>query len=409
MKKAILYVGNFFYPDGNAAGKRVYGNIKLIKECGYIPLILCFDKEQGEYFSRVEIDGASVYTIPYSDGVSRLDNRKPFRAFKLIIQEYSKKYFISAVIMYTTMGTFDFNRKIINYCKRENIKTVYDFCDYFDVIQKNNIFKYYIKLRDLRVLKNDVLAKCDGIIAISSFLEKFVNRKCVKIILPPLAVTKCEEIGQPGEKGFVTIAYASYISDKNRPIIEWKDRIDLFIDIFYDIKVQNGNDRFLLKFVGFTKIDFINMLPIELKQIYEKKIGELGKNIVFIGQCSNADAQIQIRNSDYTILLRDSKTSTNAGFPTKISESISLGVPVITNITSDIDFYIKDGKNGIIVPGPLSIEETKSIINSVVCQGEAKAYELKSNTIQDSPFYYSNYVGNFGRFLNKLEEINSDI
>ena len=40
---------------------------------------------------------------------------------------------------------------------------------------------------------------------------------------------------------------------------------------------------------------------------------------------------------------------TMAGFPTKFVESISCGVPVIMNDTSDIRQYLSDGKNGILI------------------------------------------------------------
>ena len=402
MRKAILYVGNFFYPDGNAAGKRVYGNVKVIEKCGYVPIIFCFKKDQTTYLVKSIVDGVVTYTIPYSDGIKRLNNRKPYDAFKSVYQEYSSQYEICAVIMYTTMGTFDLNRMMISYCRKQKTKTVYDFCDYFDVIQKDNPFKYYIKARDIKVLNQSVLEQCDGIIAISSFLRDFVHRGCPKIIIPPLSVTQCEKEEIIRNADIITISYASYVSDKNRPVAEWKDRIDSMIDIFHQLRINYHHEDFLLKFIGFTKADLIDMLPFDLKEEYRKKINELGEQIVFLGQCENKTAQNEIQNSDYTILLRDSKTSTNAGFPTKVSESLSLGVPVITNLTSDIGDYVINNVNGIVVPGPTSMEETIRIIDGAINEGNKKSLKLKENTINQSPFFYMNYVERMSSFLDKL-------
>lgn len=402
MRKAIIYVGNFFYPDGNAAGKRVYGNVKLIEKCGYVPIIFCFQKNQTNYLEKTMVDGVATHTIPYSDGIKRLNNRKPYNAFKSIYREYCAQYEICAVIMYTTMGTFDLNRMIISYCKRNKVKTVYDFCDYFDVIQKDNLFKYFIKSRDLKVLKQSVLEQCDGIIAISSFLRDFVHRECPKAIIPPLSVTRFEEKEIIRHSDRITISYASYVSDKNRPVAEWKDRIDSMIDIFHQLRINYHHEDFLLKFIGFTEADLIDMLPFELKEEYRKKINELGEQIVFLGQCENKTAQNEIQNSDYTILLRDSKTSTNAGFPTKISESLSLGVPVITNLTSDIGDYVINNVNGIVVPGPASMEETIRIIDRTINESNKKSLKLKEETINQSPFFYMNYVERMSSFLDEL-------
>ncbi len=38
-----------------------------------------------------------------------------------------------------------------------------------------------------------------------------------------------------------------------------------------------------------------------------------------------------------------------AGFPTKFVESLGAGCPVITNYTSDLDLYLKNGFNGFVV------------------------------------------------------------
>jgi glycosyltransferase involved in cell wall biosynthesis len=35
-----------------------------------------------------------------------------------------------------------------------------------------------------------------------------------------------------------------------------------------------------------------------------------------------------------------------AGFPTKFVEAITCGIPVVTNNTSDLQFYLKEGVNG---------------------------------------------------------------
>lgn len=57
-----------------------------------------------------------------------------------------------------------------------------------------------------------------------------------------------------------------------------------------------------------------------------------------------------IMHSDFSILLRNSDEEfAKAGFPTKISESLFYGVPPITNISSDLNDYLIDKYNSIIV------------------------------------------------------------
>ena len=44
-KKTVLYIGNFSFPLGITAGKRVYTNGKILKELGYEVNFIGMDKE----------------------------------------------------------------------------------------------------------------------------------------------------------------------------------------------------------------------------------------------------------------------------------------------------------------------------------------------------------------------------
>lgn len=53
--------------------------------------------------------------------------------------------------------------------------------------------------------------------------------------------------------------------------------------------------------------------------------------------------------ADFSILLRPDERFTRAGFSTKFVESLSLGVPVMANLTGDIGTYLTDGQEGIVL------------------------------------------------------------
>jgi glycosyltransferase involved in cell wall biosynthesis len=345
----------------------------------------------------------NVYTLPYSDGISRLNNKRPYNAFTQVVRMLEKKYEIDCLIMYTTMGTMDFNLKIINFCKQKKIKVVYDFCDYFEDISKNQILKYIIKSRDLWLLKNWVIKKCDGVITISSYLQKMVNRFEKTVIIPPLAVEcNTKNSYNLGDDTKILFSYASFVTDKSRPVSEWKDRIDAIIDIFVNVKMKYGFKNFELQFIGLEEENLLDMfLPVHREE-YKKKISSLKENLCFTGTKSNKEVQNILLRSDYTILLRDSKTSTNAGFPTKVSESIALGIPVVVNITSDIGEYIKDGYNGVVLSTPINIEEDSLKIKDLLEKGKEKSYEMKANAKMNNPFYYTHYADIICDFLNRI-------
>ncbi|MGV8148985.1 MAG: hypothetical protein ACLKAK_10085 [Alkaliphilus sp.] len=69
MKKTVLYIGNFAFPLGNAAGKRVYANGKILKELGFEVIFIGTSKEietfQTLEETKREYDGFTHYNLPY--------------------------------------------------------------------------------------------------------------------------------------------------------------------------------------------------------------------------------------------------------------------------------------------------------------------------------------------------------
>ena len=82
--------------------------------------------------------------------------------------------------------------------------------------------------------------------------------------------------------------------------------------------------------------------------IADKEINALNDCLFAHGRIPYEQVKDRISTSDYTILLRPNLRYANAGFPTKVGESMACGTPVIANITSDLGKYIIDGENGVV-------------------------------------------------------------
>lgn len=391
MNKTAFYIGNFFFPDGNAAGKRVFGNIKALQEAGYKTVCLCFRMNgKKKYLDSDFVENTHIYTIPYCQGFARMDKRKPLKAFFYVLEKEIKSTQTTTIIMYGSLGSANFNLAVCKYAKKSGIRVLYDYVDLFNTPAKRNYLRYVAKKHDLKVLEQKVLPDCNGYITISSYLKNLVPRPENAVIIPPLAVKVVDTPAKAND--IVTISYASVISDKSRPISEWKDRIDSIVSAAYDLNVIYHLANFKFQMIGFTKESLLEMLEEHLREDFAKKIEVLAEHIVFLGPMKNQKAQEYIYNSDYTILLRDSKTSTNAGFPTKVSESIALGVPVIANETSDLGEYINNGENGFLVPAPSEHECLVKSLVPIVSMDVQQRDELKHQTLAGCRFHYSQYV-----------------
>ena len=394
----VVYVGNFFFPDGNAAGKRVWGNLEAVKDAGFNAVCLCFRKETGnksiEKSSYAQID---LYTIPYTSGFKRLKNGFPKHVFRKVLEKYEHNTI--ATIMYNSLGTTEFNSYVIQECHKRGINVYYDIADYFDVPHKTNRLRYYMKKRELNHLTGKVLPACDGWITISYFLKNMMPNPDKSIVVPPLSVSKA--VYTQGNKDKCIISYATYIVDENRPISEWKDRVDIYIDVFIKLKEYVRRCPCELHLLGFFKDDLLKMFPKEIRGVYEERLKSLGNTVLFFGPMANKKVQEHIQQSDFTILFRDDKTSNNAGFPTKISESISLGVPPITNITSDIGYYIQDGVNGVVVTKLDDIQGIAEKIANTINHGVQD--DLRRGTLNTTDFYYKTYTKRFRDFLLEVQ------
>ncbi len=83
----------------------------------------------------------------------------------------------------------------------------------------------------------------------------------------------------------------------------------------------------------------------KVKTIYIRKANGGKASAVNTG----LDYKEKMQSMDYTIFLREKVRATMAGFPTKVSESVNGGVPVITTKTSDIEKYLPEGKGAFYI------------------------------------------------------------
>ena len=111
----------------------------------------------------------------------------------------------------------------------------------------------------------------------------------------------------------------------------------------------------------------------------------------FLGKLQNVKALSLIKNSDFSIFFRKKNLVTTAGFPTKLSESIACGTPVITNDSSDLKEYIENGKNGFLV----EIDDMDYLFEQilVICNlSKSQLFGMKEYCAQEKTFDYREYI-----------------
>jgi glycosyltransferase involved in cell wall biosynthesis len=412
-RNVVMIVGNFEFPDGNAAGKRVRGIGFILKELGYEPIFVGIDKTLPANYNIEESHraayGMDAYALPYPKGILGWLNYP--RSFKKTIQ-IIEKIGASNVLAFIAYGNPSISALMNKYrlwSKRNDIFFIADCADWFQFSHKGFIHNI-IKFIDTNFQKRYVFPRADGLIAISRFFFNFYGKLgCHMVMLPPVTdVRLCKEKIKCSLKKYDTNAdsvrgkmfvYAGlpFWVSPNTVTDRFKDRLDRSVELFY--KIFKITDRFIFNIYGITREKYLIVLPQ-----HQQMLAEMESHVIFHGNCQPSELEQRIIDADFSILHRDDNLVTRAGFPTKVSESISLGVPVITEKTSNIADYIIDGHNGFLI----TPENELDVMLKIISFSDQAILKMKMNCIQDETFDYRKYVKSMGAFLQTVK-INREV
>ncbi len=357
-KEIILYVGGFQLPDKNAAALRVINNAKAFRELGYTVIFLnaLEDYEYGES-EWTSYDGFKTWNY------RRESQWKYLLCCKTIISMIRKTE--AGIVITYNYPSVALNRLRI-YCQDQRIKCIADITEWY-MPYGNPIYKL-IKSLDTLFRMRYVHPRMDAAIVISEYLYQFYKCKVKTVKIPPLVDLNEEKwkVYTKKKSDCVKFIYAG------SPSVQ-KERLDLIIQEVESLKI---NIKVHLDVLGITKEQF--------NKIYRQKY--CGGRVSFHGRVSNDIAVSMIRNSDWAVVLRDKNRVVQAGFPTKISEAIACGTPVIANNFSNIEDYLNE-ENSILIE---TVYEFKNAL--------LKAISSKK-TFSNKVFDYREYIDEFKRWL----------
>lgn len=233
--------------------------------------------------------------------------------------------------------------------QRQHTQLVYDAVEWFSPEQfKKGTESYAYRLNNN--YNTRYITGKHKVISISSYLYKNFCDRGIDSLLMPVVLDVKNILYEKCYRDKINIIYAGVAGKK--------DYLDVMIKAIGLLKKE---ERSCLQFkiIGCSKQQFVNNTTLNTGEI-----DQVNDCVKFLGRITREDVLKEYRNADFSVLIRPAAARyAQAGFPTKLVESLATATPVICNYTSDIDKYIQHMKNGIVVNG----EDQFSCLESLRC------------------------------------------
>ena len=367
----ILYIGRFELPDKEATANRVVANAKLLREMGYEVVLAGWSEEaSSSEWIKKEFFGFECY--------EKKKAKTSYEKFKMFA-DASAELEVLKSNRFDILIAYDFPavalKKIMKYCAKHRILIVCDISEWYTNSNRYFIFRL-VRAYDSYLRMKVLNKKTDGLIVISEYLEKYyAGQKMVRI--PPL-VDKQEEkwnMQKTQLQEGIRLIYAGWPS-------KTKERLDLLV-----AAVANLAQKYPVQ------LDVYGISEKQYKAIYELDTeSSIPSAVTFHGRVSHLETLQAVKNADYSLIIREPNRKNNAGFPSKLVESISCGTPVLTTPISNVRDYVGEGKNGFII----SIPTLDQDLEQAICHRQEVS-------VEDGLFDYRQYLEPAKAFLDSLD------
>ncbi len=353
-KDTIIYYGGFSLPDKSASANRVVSNGKIFDKLGYKTVFIGVSDDS--------FDG--LRTVPGYDNM--YEHAHPKSTKQWIKHMFSVEHIESVI------GKHENVRKIILYnvpmftlmkakkvFSKRNIEVCYD-CTEWTKETDGSLPKRIFKAFDEILISNFAHKVADGMIAISSMMEKKYKTAKKLLILPPLVDINDEIWHQvlDSHDGVFEFCFAGIPDGK-------KESLDKVVEAFCNINKRNTH----LRIIGITEDDFRNIYP----DCFIPK--NVRNKITFMGRLSHTETIRYVLGCDCYIFIRRSDKRNNAGFPTKFAEGFTCGVPIITTDVSDVGEFIRKSRKGSLLKNMTSQSITEAMLYQIENKVQSKSLD----------------------------------
>jgi len=393
-QKKILYVGPFTFPDGGAEARRVLGIALSVFLAGNKVQIGCGKLssagQNSQSTSLLEVVDLGERPAPNTTKLTKL--------WCVLTQGGNTLKWITKltpqpdlILLYGCR--LGYLSRLIPWCRANQKPLIVDVVEWYDArhVLGGPLGPFHLS-SELAMRYFHVKAK--NLIVISRYLENYYQKKgCRTIRIPPTldVHTTSARLGVNPVSGPLILAYTGVPGKK--------DLLNNVVEAL--LQVDPNGHRICLVVAGPTSDDLF-----KFRSLRHFKSTSLPGCVKALGHLTHEEALNVVCEADFTVLLRPALRYAQAGFPTKVPESLAVGTPVICNITSDLGDYIRDGREGLICRNEsvsACIEAIERAMRLTPAQKESMRKAARAQA--ERSFDFRNYSEALDRFIKEAVTI----
>lgn len=377
----IVFITTGWFPEGDAGAVRLRMMANCITEAGYHVTVLCRGKEN----DRGTVDGIDYISLRHLK--SKFGKAYDYLVFPLRVKRFLKKNADSLYGVYIYNAHISVFEICKRFCRHHGIRLFHDCVEWYSPEEfkkgdKDSRYRNKLKI-NTKVVDNSFF-----VISISKYLEKYfasrgINTLRVPVLCDPSIRTEPKK--RNGEK--LTLFYAG--------IPYGKDLIDSLLKATFLLSDEERK-RLKIVLVGTTKEAFANGTGMATETL-----DRCSDYVEFVGRVPRSDVIRLMEEADFTVLIRDaSLTYAKAGFPSKVTESLSNATPILCNLSSDLEEYLEDGENAVISKDHTPEAVADAVRRAILLTPEEKnAMSKKALETSRDRLDYRQYVEKIANFL----------
>lgn len=383
MKNAYLFCHHTVpYEHPNAV--RLLNTALILQEIGYDVSLFGYDFEE-EIMVKHRGVRCTKWQITRGKGIARqhLRSQDIIRHFIKVLKN-APDIIMSCIPGYTEEYSY-----LKGWAKENNVPFIQNLCEWYSYCNFRGKFKVFRYARN-EWLMRFTYTKVKNIVGISTMLTDYYEKRGANTLTVPTLVDLEEYVNLKHQISMrLCIAYAGKPAAK-----------DLLANVIFAIGRLSEQEM--------SKLEF-HIYGATAEQLYKLGISQellqrLSSAVHIHGYVPYKDVARCIADADFTILLRPNQRYAQAGFPTKVGESLACGTPVIANLTSDLKKYLVDGENSLICWDDSVESCLVTLRRAIAIRKETLQYmREKSYSTARTSFDYHAYTGRMQEFLAHLQ------